>query len=321
MSAAETIERFPCFGGSCGVVVAGHTPAASAASAAAQARERLLEWHARFSRFEPGSELSRLNADEREEIPVSPLMAYLAALARHGAQLTGGLVDATLLGELESSGYERELPPALPLRLALALAPPRRPAGPSPVARWRSLQIDHRAGTVRRPAGVALDSGGLAKGMFADVLAESLAAHESFAVDCGGDLSVGGVLGLPRPVEVQSPFDGGVLHTFELSRGGVATSGIGRRAWLGNDGGPAHHLLDPATGRAAYTGVVQATALAPTAALAEIHAKAAVLSGPRAAGRWLRWGGAVVLDDGTCQVFEPGSRERKPERAAVALAA
>jgi len=33
-----------------------------------------------------------------------------------------------------------------------------------------------------------------------------------------------------------------------------------------DDARPAHHLLDPRTGRPAYTGVVQATALAPTAA-------------------------------------------------------
>jgi thiamine biosynthesis lipoprotein len=36
---------------------------------------------------------------------------------------------------------------------------------------------------------------------------------------------------------------------------------------------PAHHLLDPATRRPAYTGVVQATALAPTALEGEALAK------------------------------------------------
>ena len=70
------------------------------------------------------------------------------------------------------------------------------------------------------------------------------------------------------------------MHVFELSRRAVATSGIGRRSWLGPDGRPAHHLLDPATGRPAFTGVVQATALAPTAVEAEWRAKAAVLAGP-----------------------------------------
>ncbi len=77
----------------------------------------------------------------------------------------------------------------------------------------------------------------------------------------------------------------------------MATSGIGRRSWLGPDRRPAHHLLDPATGAPAFTGVVQATALAPTAVEAEWRAKAAVLSGPERAGDWLAHGGVVVLDD------------------------
>ncbi len=84
-----------------------------------------------------------------------------------------------------------------------------------------------------------------------------------------------------------------------METGAVATSGIGRRSWLGPDGRPAHHLLDPATGRPAFTGVVQATALAPTAVEAEWRAKAAVLSGPERAADWLAHGGVVVLDDGS----------------------
>ncbi|HEY2769576.1 MAG TPA: hypothetical protein VGI87_03370, partial [Solirubrobacteraceae bacterium] len=55
-------------------------------------------------------------------------------------------------------------------------------------------------------------------------------------------------------------------------------------------------------GRPAYTGVVQATALAPTGVEAETRSKAALLSGPDAAPGWLAHGGVVVLDDGTAQV-------------------
>src|SRR5262249_1971867 len=124
-------------------------------------------------------------------------------------------------------------------------------------------------------------------------------------IDCGGDLALGGAARVKRAVEVQSPFDGAVLHRFTLARGGVATTGIARRSWLDASGRPAHHLLDPATGRPAYAGVVQATALAPNGALAEVHAKAAVLSGPESAVDWLRWGGVIVLEDGSFRVVEP----------------
>jgi FAD:protein FMN transferase len=64
-------------------------------------------------------------------------------------------------------------------------------------------------------------------------------------------------------------------------------------------------VLDPATGRPAFTGVVQATALAPSALLAEVYAKAALLSGPRRAHGWLPHGGLLVLDDGTVEIAEP----------------
>ena len=47
---------------------------------------------------------------------------------------------------------------------------------------------------------------------------------------------------------------------------------------------------------------MQATALAPTAIEAEIRAKAAVLTGPDGADRWLPHGGVVVFDDGDAQV-------------------
>lgn len=302
MSTVEAIERFECFGCSCAVLVIGDGPAGRAAQAARRARVSLLEWHHGFSRFLPESELSRLNRDERRRVPVSPMMARLVEVARYAASLTGGLVDATLLGQLERAGYREDLKGSLELGRALSTAPARVPAGGSAQRAWEQLELDPDGPAAIRPPGLLLDSGGLAKGLFADVIAQTLSGHEAFAVDCGGDLAIGGSGGLPRQIEVQSPLDGSVLHRYEPTRTGIATSGIGRRSWLGEDGRPAHHLLDPRTGRPAYTGVIQATALAPSATLAEIHAKAAVLSGPSGAERWLPWGGVIVLDDGSCRV-------------------
>ena len=58
---------------------------------------RLEDAERRLTRFDPGSELSRLNADPREEVPVSPLLARLVLAARWAGERSGGLVDATLL--------------------------------------------------------------------------------------------------------------------------------------------------------------------------------------------------------------------------------
>jgi len=258
-----------------------------------------LHWHDVFSRFEPASELSALNADPRDVVPVSPLMASFVAAAVDAARRTDGLVDATLLRAIERAGYRSDLRTPLPLKLALVMVRGRAAGAPDPAACWRDVQVDAAAGTVMRPPGLGLDSGGLVKGMAADELAATLADHDAFAIDCAGDLRIGGTAGLPRTVNVASPFGGDTLHVFEIAAGAVATSGIGRRSWLGADGRPAHHLLDPASGRPAFTGVVQVSALAPTALEAEIRAKAAILSGPAGAREWLPDGGVAVFDDGT----------------------
>jgi thiamine biosynthesis lipoprotein len=310
--ALEAIETFPCFGSTCTVIVSGRGPAGAAGEAARRARRRLVEWHARFSRFLPDSELSVLNRDPRATVPVSPAMAQFVEAALAAAELTGGLVDPTLIGELEQTGYAGHFDAApVPLRVALSLAPDRAPATADPAARWRQINVDPHAGTVTRPAGVRLDSGGVAKGLFADVLARALSGHDSFAVDAAGDVRFGGDARALREVRVASPFDASILHRFDLRDGAAATSGIGKRSWLDADGRPAHHLLDPGTGRPAFTGIVQATALAPGALEAEARAKAALLSGPDQAARWLRTGGVVVYDDGGFDVIAPGS---EPER-------
>jgi thiamine biosynthesis lipoprotein len=84
----------------------------------------------------------------------------------------------------------------------------------------------------------------------------------------------------------------------QLADGAIATSSIVRRSWRTTDGA-AHHLLDPATGRPAWTGLISVTALAATTLDAETLAKAALLSGPDGARRIIaRHGGLLIHDDG-----------------------
>ncbi len=173
--------RFACFGGTCEVRAA--DPAAEA-----RARDRLLDLHARFTRFDPASELERLNADPRPAVRASAELRALARAVRHAGERTGGLVDGTLAAEIAAAGYAGATPPrALPPALALRLAPRRRPAGPSPEQRWRTISAGLHA--VHRPPGVRIDSGGLAKGLFADLVAEELGTGE-LVVAAAGDLRI-----------------------------------------------------------------------------------------------------------------------------------
>ena len=297
---------FDCMGTEMRVVCEGP----HAERAAADARAWLRDADARLSRFRPGSELCALNADPRDVVPASRLLCAAVEAGRWAAERTGGLVDPTLIAELCRVGYARSrggVAPS-PLAAAIAGAPPRQPAAPRPGAAWRGIVVDRAAGTIRRPAGVGIDTGGTGKGLAADAVTRRLAGVPRFAVDCGGDIHVGGAEAARRPfeVEVEHPLTGDVAHVLRVRGGGVATSGIGSRIWRRPDGRFAHHLLDPATGEPAWTGLVAATALAPTALKAETLAKAALLSGPVGARRVLAVGGGVIVhDDGDVEPVGP----------------
>jgi thiamine biosynthesis lipoprotein len=248
---------------------------------AVAARAVVEEIATRLTRFDAGSELSRLNADPRAEVPASPLLRAAVRAAVAAAHATDGLVDPTVLDAVEAAGYmhsRRGVAPA-DLRDALRTAPPRRPAHPDPRARWRAIEVTDRS--IRRPPGLRIDLGGIAKGLAADLAAAHLV---SGVVDCGGDIRVAGP---PRVVLVAHPLTGEPAAELTLDGEGVATSGVDRRIWAGG-----HHLIDPSTRRPAWTGVIAATAVAPTAAEAEALAKAALLTG-RPPDH-----GVLVLDDG-----------------------
>lgn len=264
-------------------------------------REFVLGFARRLSRFREDSELSHLNADSRREVPASTLLRAAVEAALWAAERTGGLVDSTLIGALERNGYSSSLDGARPASLteALASAPPRQPARPHPAARWREVAVSHTAGSVIRPPGILIDTGGTGKGLCADAVAFRLRGRARFLVDCGGDIAVGGVGAQLDPYEIQieHPLSGRSVGTVRLGRGGVATSGLNVRIWRDGSGRFRHHLLDPSTGQPAWTGLIGVTAAGESALEAETLAKQALLSGPPRAREVLRRQGGVLIHD------------------------
>ncbi len=283
---------------------------AEPAEAVRRARRWLEACDERLSRFRETSELVALNDDPREVVPARPLLLKAVEAARWAAETTGGLVDPTLTGEIERAGYRRSLADAEPLSLyeALGSAPPRRAAQPRAQPAWRTIAVDVPTGTVTRRPGVRIDSGGVVKGMAADLVAHLFGGYERFCVDAAGDLAIGGTRAARNPyqVEVEHPLTGEHVHAVPVSSGGIATSGLNSRMWRGADGRISHHLLDPSTGEPAWTGVLMATALGDSALAAETLAKWALLAGPDGARRILaRRGGLVVHDDGDVELIGP----------------
>ncbi len=270
----------------------------------------VLDFGARLSRFRADSELSALNRDPRHEVSASPLLRLAVHAGLWAAGRSDGLVDPTLVGALERLGYDHSLDGSEPAPLPEALrgAPARRPARPDPAARWRRVIVDDDRGLIVRPPGVALDTGGSGKGLCADIVARRLSAHTRYAVDCGGDIAVGGVGAQfdPYLIEVEHPLSGESIGTIAVSGGGVATSGLNVRIWRRGDGRFAHHLLDPSSGEPVWSGLVGATALGAGALEAETLSKMALLLGPQGARTVLaQQGGVIFHDDGTAEVIGP----------------
>lgn len=294
MAGFEHEHCFEVFGTHARVLLYPDSPAARLDALRVQTRMRRL--HHTLTRFDPDSELCRLNARTGEPVVVTSTLLRAVQAAIRAARLSDGLVDPTILDDLELAGYAASrsgFEPA-PLDEALSAAPARRPATARRDGRWASVQVEPGRSTISLPRGVRIDLGGSAKGLAVDLATELLAGYASYAVDAGGDIRIGG----PRTVRISHPLSDEIALSFTVTSGAVATSGLRTRVWR-NERGFAHHLIDPARGTPAWTGVIQATAIAPTALEAEALAKTALLSGPHAGKDVLaRHGGALVLDDG-----------------------
>ncbi len=309
------------------------------AAAASRAADACMAWldevDHRLSRFNPESELSRLNAAEDRWFAASALLFEAVAVALHAAQSSGGLFDPTLLRQIEALGYDRDFAQIAHREVSGRESAPLAPDPPASLAGWRDIELDHRRRRIRQRNGARIDLGGIAKGWAADVaLSRFCEDFPGALINVGGDLRLRGgpEPGVAWSVGIRDPRDEAAytdsdtptrtVATVTLSRGGMATSGALRRWWL-QGGLRQHHLLDPRTGRPIALWVddcgtrqessyhperdgrrllATATALAPTAARAEVAAKVALLRGyPEALRRveaaWERYGAIGPADD------------------------
>ena len=193
----------------------------------ATVERELLDFNRRLSRFLPDSELSQLNSDPREVVPASELLRAAVRAGVWGAARTNGLVDPTLLPRARGGrvrGLTRGGPLGATERSPRTRPGPRRPAGPNPRAAWRSIEVLDDAGAIRRPPGLRFDTGGTGKGLAADLVAARLAGYSRYAIDCGGDVRVGGANPDAEPIEIEirHPLTGGAADEFRAGnrRGG-----------------------------------------------------------------------------------------------------
>lgn len=280
---------FRAMGCESAVIVVADT-AAHAAMLAADAEARIAWLEARWSRFVPTSDVSRINANSGTWVHVDGSTLDLVWSMVCGWRATDGAFDPTLLAPLVGLG---------------AGASWHDPTAVTSLAEgtlWRgdpaAVDIDRTAGAVRVPRGTALDAGGIGKGAAADlVVAELLSDGARGAlVSLGGDVRVDGESpdGGPWVLTVSDGL--AEVARVRLGRGGVATSGVMHRTWISPAGERVHHLLDPVSGRPVEASQLRAvTVVAGDAMWAEVLTKVVFVRGGLAALPWLDELGVAAL--------------------------
>lgn len=267
---------------------------------------QLQDWNARWTRFDESSELNAINRANGQPVVVAMDTAALIALAIDAWRITDGAFDPTVLDALVNAGYGQPFA-AGPTKLGPAVHVPGA----------ETIEVDPTTGLVNAPRGVRLDLGGIAKGHAADLLVRDLLKRGATgaAVTIGGDTSVGGRCPFADAWPIVADIDTSepVAH---LQHGGFCFSTTQRRRWM-TTAGPAHHIIDPQTGRPVESTIASAAIAASTAATAEVFATASIVLGWPAAGQLVdavALSGFVVTDLG--QRHDIGTLAQNPPRSA-----
>jgi thiamine biosynthesis lipoprotein len=250
--------------------------AAAARAGVERAGEHLHELERRWSRFLPSSDVSILNAANGAPVIVHADTRLLVEHAVDGWYRTRGRFDPTVLDAIVALGYDRDFD-------AIDRGSPDPVPATIPAPGCAGIVVDRVVGAVQLPHGAHFDPGGIGKGLAADLVAEELmrAGAHGVCVNVGGDLRVEGEApgGAGWVVDLEHPITGESVVHLRLSAGAVASTWRTKRAW-GTPDAPRHHLVDPATGASACSGLAGTAVIAARAWWAEVLAKAAFVDGP-----------------------------------------
>ncbi len=253
-----------------------------APEAAREAKERLQALDALWSATREGSDVARLNSGAGESVALAPETMRLLRLSETVREETKGALDVTLLPLLKLWGFSggvHRVPTAEEIEAARALTG----AG--------KLKLDEAAGTARLEKSSSVELGAVAKGYAGELVATELKSRgvRSALLDLGGNIETVGTRedGTSWRVGLRNPFGGALLGTVEVADAAVVTSAIDQRFFTDAAGNRYWHILDPATGAPAASGLASATVVAKLGGRADALSTALfVMGAARAAAFW-----------------------------------
>lgn len=249
----------------------------------------LNELDALLSVTNPDSAVSHVNQAAGEPVAVPAEAAALIARVGTLSAQTGGALDITLFPLVRAYGFisgEHRAPDEAQRAELLRLVD------------WSAVEVD--GDTVRLEPGMAIDLGAVAKGYASQRLTELLADQgvASAIVSLGGNVQALGARpdGSPWRVAVRDPLDAdGVVGVVSVADTAVVTSG-GYQRYFELDGVRYHHILDPATGLPADSGLLSATVVCADGTTADgLSTALFVLGKQRALELWRAQGGFEAI--------------------------
>lgn len=224
-----------------------------------RAEARVRELEAQWSVTEENSEICALNRGGRAEL--SPETAELLGAALDMCRRTDGALDISTYPVLRAWGFttgEYSVPGGEAIAALL------------PLVDYGRVALE--AGAAALPPGMEIDLGSVAKGYTGDALAALLkqGGADSALLDLGGNIQAVGSKpdGSPWRVAVRDPAGDGSVGVVEVVDQAVVTSG-GYERYFEEDGVRYWHIIDPATGWPARSGLTSVTVVGESGLLCD----------------------------------------------------
>lgn len=226
----------------------------TAETALDESESRIREIESLLSVTDKSSELYAINHSEGTAVTLSTDTENVLSFALKMAKKTNGALEPTIYPVLTAWGFTTE---------SYQIPAQEKIDQLMQSVDFQKVQIENHA--LALPEGMQLDLGAVAKGYAGDEIANLLknSGVTSAIINLGGNVQTVGTRpdGSMWRVGLKAPDADSHIGILEVSDCAVITSGSYQKYFTGEDGKQYHHIIDPAIGRPAESGLVSVTVI------------------------------------------------------------